>query len=775
MSFLAPTMLWGVLAAGIPIALHFFYRSRYRTVPWAAMKFLLASIEQTSRRLRFQELLLLILRVTLLVLLALALSRPSTSATSGSARGDAVDAVIVIDTSLSMGAREGTAPVRDPGTDPYLTALKQFAGKDGSITRLDRARAAAQAVIASLPRHSTVQIISASDRASLLGPEAPAHLDRARQLIQNLDGTHQASDYMPAINEAAAVLERGHSPNRELYLISDMQQLGWEQQGPLLREKLQEIREKATIHLVHCATRTPSNVAIVGITPQSSLRRGERADFAVLVRNSGKEPIQNLTVSLEVDGQTSERDSKPLEKLKGGESQAVILTGLLNQPGRRILTARVSHDDLEADNRFDQIIQVHDQVGVLLVDGAPDDRDPRKSASFFLQHALNPRRADVATPLPVEVVSPANASPKLLANKDLCILVDARLSQGGDEEAGSVPPEFIKALAAFVQDGHALMIFAGNHVDAEAYNRLLFEQHRLLPMKITGIASAPTDKPLTMDRQSAVAYPFLRFRQEGFTSIDKVEVRKALDLEEPKTTDGSAGDEVRVLLRFNNGRPAIVSKKRAGEGEVMLFTTSVNDPNWTDWFIGLPFVPFVQVSVNYLLEGQPQVYNRVAGEPLRWQPPRTAGAAVFDLVRPDGGRVRLGYPDVVESRPVVTASDTPRAGIYRLTRADGVSIAAGDTEEGAIKVDSAADKEPEGVPFAVVPDLRDTEDLTAFTPAQLDERLGFKAIHMMAGGEGNIFSGAERLKREWTIWLLAGLLLLTLGEPVLAWACGKAW
>src|SRR5438128_5185358 len=104
MSFLAPFMLWGSVAAGIPIALHFFFRSRYRTVPWAAMKFLLTSIEQTSRRLRFQELLLLILRVALLVLLALALARPLSTTISGAGQGEAVAAVFLIDTSYSMGA-----------------------------------------------------------------------------------------------------------------------------------------------------------------------------------------------------------------------------------------------------------------------------------------------------------------------------------------------------------------------------------------------------------------------------------------------------------------------------------------------------------------------------------------------------------------------------------------------------------------------------------------------------------------------------------------------
>src|SRR5205823_520958 len=110
MSFLTPYMLWGVLAAGIPVALHFFYRSRHRDVPWGAMKFLLAAIEQTSRRLRFQELLLLLLRVVILLLLALALARPTTSSAGRGGRGEAVDAVFILDTSMSMGARAGVAP-----------------------------------------------------------------------------------------------------------------------------------------------------------------------------------------------------------------------------------------------------------------------------------------------------------------------------------------------------------------------------------------------------------------------------------------------------------------------------------------------------------------------------------------------------------------------------------------------------------------------------------------------------------------------------------------
>src|SRR5882724_10693453 len=108
MAFLAPFLLWGTLAAGIPVAIHLFFRSRYRTVPWAAMKFLLTSVEQTSRRLKFQELLLLLLRVLVLTVLAVAFARPISSVVRGAGRGDSVDAVFVIDTSYSMEANDGT-------------------------------------------------------------------------------------------------------------------------------------------------------------------------------------------------------------------------------------------------------------------------------------------------------------------------------------------------------------------------------------------------------------------------------------------------------------------------------------------------------------------------------------------------------------------------------------------------------------------------------------------------------------------------------------------
>ena len=208
--FLAPTLLLGTLAASIPVILHLFDRSRYKTVPWAAMKFLLTAVEQTSRRLKFQELLLLILRTAILLLLALALARPSFRG----AGGDAVDAVLVIDTSLSMQAKAGAG-----------------------VTAFDRAKTAALAVLAHLPANSTVHVLTCSDRADVLGPRNPGRIDLARSLIEGLKPTERGTDFHAGIAEAARILAQGPSPNKELYLFSDMQRGGWE------AGELQEPRE----------------------------------------------------------------------------------------------------------------------------------------------------------------------------------------------------------------------------------------------------------------------------------------------------------------------------------------------------------------------------------------------------------------------------------------------------------------------------------------------------------------------------------------------------
>ena len=154
------------------------------------MRFLLTSIEETSRRLRFQELLLLVLRCAVLVLLAVALARPLSTMVRGGGQGDAVDAVLLFDTSMSMGA------------------------SDGAVDRLGRAKEAALKVIDDLPPYSTVQIIACADRAVPLGPRSPADVDQARSLIDSLTLTSLATDLYPGVRKPRPSCSAANQPTR---------------------------------------------------------------------------------------------------------------------------------------------------------------------------------------------------------------------------------------------------------------------------------------------------------------------------------------------------------------------------------------------------------------------------------------------------------------------------------------------------------------------------------------------------------------------------------
>jgi hypothetical protein len=742
MNFLAPWMLFGSAAVAIPIALHFFFRTRYRTVPWAAMKFLLASIEQTSRRLRFQELLLLITRCLVLAALAFAMARPMTTVVRGSGRGDAVDAVFVMDVSYSMGAR------------------------DGAATRLQRAKNAALEALDKLPAHSTAQIVACADRVVSVGPRAPSNLDQARSLIKDLELTSLATDLTPGVVEAKTLLDRGQLPNKELYVFSDFQKSGWEQQPSTLLDGFRELKEKATITLVRCGTRPIKNAAIVGISAQAGIPRpNQRSSFAVLVRNTGNEPMSDVRVALSADGDEKKGETQTIPMLGPNETRAVTLTAQFDKSGPRVLTARILFDEMDGDNRYDQVIPVHEQVNVLVVNGGTNELDASRSSTFFLNLALVPvsdaNRSKFY--LQFREVEPRLATPALLAKTDLCILVNVGMpGEGarGVELAGrrsTAPADFLAELGTWVRQGHGMLIVPGNNTIAEAYNRVLGKNLGLLPLPLKGVRdlAAESDKQKRLSRSSFTLPALRQFKEDKYyETLDVTLVSRAIELDESGEAKGAEGSR-QVVARLANGLP-FLAIRHVDAGEVVMLTTAF-EPSWSDPNPVLT-VPMVQTLVAHLLHSQTPNQNLVAGESLTCYP-RDKEVHSYNLKPPSGPSIRL-LPEVKEKRQVLSVGDLHQAGVYRL-------LAKTVTQEAAM-----ADV---GIPIAVTPDLRESQDLSTLTDEQLDSRLGFTPLHATAGIEGAAATGLDRYRREWTLWVLAAVLVLAVGEALLAWLCGRSW
>lgn len=76
MEFLKPHFLWAALAIAIPILIHFWHQKRGQLLPWAASQWLSEKDQQPQRGLRFDNLLLLLLRCLALLALVALLSQP---------------------------------------------------------------------------------------------------------------------------------------------------------------------------------------------------------------------------------------------------------------------------------------------------------------------------------------------------------------------------------------------------------------------------------------------------------------------------------------------------------------------------------------------------------------------------------------------------------------------------------------------------------------------------------------------------------------------------
>jgi len=193
-SFLSPLFLVAAVAAAVPILLHLFHRKTEVVIDFPAVRLLTRAPVQQHRRRRLRELILLALRVTALVLLALSFARPYFA--GAIAPDSAPLTVIAVDTSLSMSA---------PG---------QF----------DRAREAAERALDTAPSSHAVALLSFADIATIV-VEPTTDRSAVRAAIAKLSPSGDGTRYRTALARVSEVV--GARAGR-VAIVTDLQQIGWE-------------------------------------------------------------------------------------------------------------------------------------------------------------------------------------------------------------------------------------------------------------------------------------------------------------------------------------------------------------------------------------------------------------------------------------------------------------------------------------------------------------------------------------------------------------------
>ncbi|HAK94082.1 MAG TPA: hypothetical protein DCM87_03505 [Planctomycetes bacterium] len=734
LTFLSPGSLFLLGAAAVPIIIHFLARRRWRVVRWAAMEFLLRAMRRQRRRLRFENLLLLALRVGAIVCLALAAGRPVGEqdllpAAAAQRRG----VIVALDASYSM--------------------LYQEAGR----SVLDRGRELAKDLLAKLGSGDRLVILRAGEFTDPVFDDRvtdDARL-RAREIIDMLAPAHAAMDVYALLREIArsAAEIAGEGLSARAVVFTDLQAKDWLRPGrksdPKIGESLQALARAGTaLEVFDLGSLNRLNLEVCDLRIDRTLAA---ADVPVIVqgavRNYSAEDAAGIAVDLIADGRQVQ--GRTLASVPAGETRAVAFRHTFRDAGVHSLALVLTTDALATDNSRYLAVNVRKVVNVLLVDGA-EAAEGRDRATFYLEAALSPlgdSLGEALSPFRVETVPLSRLTAAALEGKDAAVVADAdRLAMAGP----------LKELLA---RGGAVLVFLGPNVDADAYNRdLLAAGDGGAALRLLGPAGDPGLRLGVKLRPKALDHPFVQFFVDrDDVRLDGADVWRYVRVE--------AGEGARVLAVYSNpdASPAIVELSRP-QGSFVLVTTTA-DAAWTNLPKWPDFVPLVHELLASMTAPGGADRNLLVGWPFARAYPAAAYAGEVRIRAPQGGITVTSLRNAGEGAQGdfrLAYDKTDEAGLYEVT------LLRQSTIDPLLR-----ERYPEKDLFAV--NLAGGEgDLTPAGEAELRAAYGDAAPRVIAPGEGRADAQVAR-NRQREFWrpLLWAMALLFAAEAFCATLFGR--
>ena len=672
-AFFNPWMLAGLAGIALPLLVHLLSRKKYDIVQWGAMQFLELG-RNAKRRVQLEELMLMLLRMALLALLAIALARPwlSGSMVSSLASRPTSDIVIILDSSYST-------DWRGQATTPHAAAVRW-------INRF----------LDDCEPGDTVALLDARDQVTAPEPTLTRNFEAIRQTLQDLPAPSGSSHLNEAILKGLQLLNTGSNLSRQVVVVTDSQSLPWSDIDDRFWLQMKELRGQARI---------PADVWVVGTQRQQARRINYSVDrlelsreltvvdfpirFRTTIRNTGAKAGSKRRVFLEVDGQRLADRSVTVQVEPNGQATAEF-EHRFQTPGSHRISVRIEEDSLPADDRADAAILIADALPALLIDGNPN-ADPTRSEMFFASFALSPPGNEApwiqARTIPLSALQMADLTPvrvALLANA--ARLTDAQVTM----------------LQSFVDQGGGLAIALGDQTDRDWFNAKLFADGAgLLPGLLESHEKAPDldeedTKAVTILGES-LTLPWISGFQagsdDGFLDArfsDWFKVTPASAAEAGAAPIKKAGDETgsvsresaAVAARLTNGDPLIVSR-RFGRGDVGLLTSTI-DADWNTLPTKPDYVAFLHEFV-FRLASANSSRNVETGTPLVLSIQPGDAETNWTVVDPEGHEstsVKAGD----ELNPAIRFDGTWLPGVYEFRRANPGGKLAGAVPQGEVFV-----------------------------------------------------------------------------------------
>lgn len=581
--FASASMLLWAGAATIPLIIHLLTRRRQQKRPWAAMELLKQVVEEESKRVRFEQLLLLILRCLILLMLAIALAAPFLAGDPGSATlknsNQTTLWIIGVDTSYSMGYRS----------------------KDDA-TRLRKAKDLVSEVLQDAQPGDSFALIELSSPSRVIIRRPTYNRDKMIAQVRELQCIDLPADAFSAVAAINNVLDDSESiaDRSQIVIVSDFGTDSWsldESGNTTLREELDRLDERAPCRYLSVVSGASQNVAITQLkTDRQACLVNQPTNVAVGVQCFGYSEPVSVDLEVLVDDQLVETQELDLSE---GSASTFAFSFIPKSLGQHVITARIPSDGLIADNDRNLVIDVRSQYRILCLEERPDDArliryslaPPQasfeKNANLFVPSAVRPGKLGEITTLDLSKWD-------AIAINDIAYL-DQRI---------------VNQLEQYVNRGGKLVVYFGSKTKADSWNRLLGESD-LLGFRLVEPSVEDEWAIDPLDYTSPVAKPFEGFPDSGLLTTP---IFRHWTIEQ-------LSSNAKLDLGIVNSGPLLVRNK-VGAGWVGSFLTAPEDAggdgfqgeSWNALSSWPSFVPLNQQLFQVLLDSELDSFNAQCGE-----------------------------------------------------------------------------------------------------------------------------------------------------------------
>ncbi|MBU0476982.1 BatA and WFA domain-containing protein [bacterium] len=611
--FLNPIFLFGMLSGIIPIVIHLVSNRKTETIQFSTLRFLKLSHLRTMTRLKLRQIILLLLRILILILISLAISGPVVkfSGFSFFGKGKAVSAVIILDNSYSMAYR---------GTD----------------TPFDKAKDAAIQISKSIKRADEVALILTNGRGYQGGLE---------DIMPDISLSNDYADIGTALTEAIKILAKSAGPNKEIYLITDLQKVSWDNiKSPI------NLSSDVHLYLVNTGKEDFSNTAITDV--KLKVERMSLQAHAEINNFSNYATKTNTYIYID--------NVKKQEQTAYIDANSKIILNFsvdMDKPGLHHGYISIDHDKLNIDNKYFFTVKAAPVFPLLLVNGHKSIF-PYLDECFYLRSALSPSQGALSS-IKIDEITREGFLSEKLDKYSLVILANVKVNDQGIADI----------LKPYVHKGGNLLIFLGNNTNVPDYNRIFYESE-LLPSKLL-MSMGDED-----DHSNFFTFAKVHYKNKIFdifegtnVNLSHIHFYKIYAVQ----YDPALEQSTKVLSWYTNGYPMFL-EKQLSKGRIFLFTSSPNI-SWNDFPIHPAYLPFLH-QIIYSLEretNQPQSY--LVNSALRLKiPPDTEKVSV---ISPDG---TLWQTTSIEN-DTFSYTDTKTSGIYQVNKGKTLFAVNLDTKE----------------------------------------------------------------------------------------------